>query len=248
MNDDSTRPIALEAYELLADRYAAGIETKAHNAYHDRPAVLNLLPSLDGLRVLDAGCGPGKYAEEMLTRHAAHVLSFDVSPAMIAHARTRLQPFIDAGRSEVREGNLLTPLDFAPDAAFDLAIAPLVFDYLPDWSLPVSEIYRALRPGGLFVISCGHPFSDYLILKSSAYRETEIYAWPWRGFGGEPVLVPEYRRPLGAMIAPIVGAGFVIDAIVEPEPIEKMRESDPDDYEKLMRFPAFLAIRARKLG
>jgi hypothetical protein len=53
------QPIALEAYSRLADASAARIDTKAHNAYYDRPAVLSLLPPVEGKRVLDAGCGPG---------------------------------------------------------------------------------------------------------------------------------------------------------------------------------------------
>ena len=56
-------PIAQEAFERLADAYAARVDTKAHNAFYDRPAVLSLLPPLEGKRVLDAGCGPGVYAD-----------------------------------------------------------------------------------------------------------------------------------------------------------------------------------------
>ena len=56
MNEE---PIAREAYGRLADAYAARLVTKAHNAFYDRPAVLSLLPPVQGKRVLDAGCGPG---------------------------------------------------------------------------------------------------------------------------------------------------------------------------------------------
>jgi len=49
------QPIALQAYEALADAYAAHIDTKPHNAYHERPATPSLLPDVKGLRVLDAG-------------------------------------------------------------------------------------------------------------------------------------------------------------------------------------------------
>jgi hypothetical protein len=37
-------PIARTAYDLLAEAYAARVETKAHNAFYDRPAMLALLP------------------------------------------------------------------------------------------------------------------------------------------------------------------------------------------------------------
>jgi 2-polyprenyl-3-methyl-5-hydroxy-6-metoxy-1,4-benzoquinol methylase len=59
VTDRDTRPIALEAYEELAESYAALVDTKPHNALYERPATLSLLPEVRGKRVLDAGCGPG---------------------------------------------------------------------------------------------------------------------------------------------------------------------------------------------
>ena len=53
---------------MLADDYARLIDTKPHNAYYERPATLALLPDVNGMHVLDAGCGPGIYAEELLKR------------------------------------------------------------------------------------------------------------------------------------------------------------------------------------
>lgn len=40
----------------------------AYNAWYDRPAVLALAGDVRGLRVLDAACGPGLYAEQLLAR------------------------------------------------------------------------------------------------------------------------------------------------------------------------------------
>jgi len=63
-------PIALEAYSRLADAFAARIDTHPSNACYDRPAVISLLPPVEGRRVLDAGCGPGVYAEWLAGRGA----------------------------------------------------------------------------------------------------------------------------------------------------------------------------------
>ena len=37
------KPLALEAYEQIAEAYAERVDTKAHNAYYARPAILSLL-------------------------------------------------------------------------------------------------------------------------------------------------------------------------------------------------------------
>jgi len=68
MNDE---PIAVDAYEILAEAYASVVETKPHNPYYERPATLSLLPEIKGKRVLDAACGPGIYSEWLLSRGAA---------------------------------------------------------------------------------------------------------------------------------------------------------------------------------
>ena len=79
MTDRDKRPIALEAYEALAETDAALVDTKPHNAIYERPATLSLLPEGKGKRVLDAGCGPGAYAE-WLAERGAKVVAFDVRP------------------------------------------------------------------------------------------------------------------------------------------------------------------------
>ena len=53
------QPIALEAFSCLADAYAARIDAKAHNAFYDRPAVLSLLPPVEGRRVSHAAARKG---------------------------------------------------------------------------------------------------------------------------------------------------------------------------------------------
>lgn len=59
-------------YEAFADEFSAHAADSAYNAHYDRPAVMSLLNRVGvrGRRVLDAGCGPGFYAEELLAAGA----------------------------------------------------------------------------------------------------------------------------------------------------------------------------------
>src|SRR6185295_9048869 len=63
MND---KPLAFDAYEAIAERFAVLATSNAYNACYERPATLSLLGDVRGKRVLDAGCGPGIYAEWLL--------------------------------------------------------------------------------------------------------------------------------------------------------------------------------------
>lgn len=236
----SKKPIALDAYETLAESYAAAVETKPHNAYYDRPATLSLLPEIAEKSVLDAGCGPGVYSE-YLTKNGAHVTAIDASPKMVELAKQRLN-----GTADVRVADLSKPLDFLKSASFDLIISPLVLDYIEDWRRVFAEYYRLLRAGGHFVFSVQHPFFDYLYYKTENYFATELVSCEWRGFPGVRVEMPGFRRPLGELLNPLLETGFQIEKIVEPLPTEEFKKADAKHYEELMKFPAFICVRVRK--
>lgn len=68
-------------YEVFADEFAEHAEDGFYNAYYDRPACLALLGDVAGKRVLDAACGPGLYAAE-LVRRGAQVVGFGQSPGL----------------------------------------------------------------------------------------------------------------------------------------------------------------------
>jgi SAM-dependent methyltransferase len=237
------KPMALKAYERLAERYAAMIDTKPHNAYYERPAMLSLLPRVRGKRVLDAGCGPGAYAQIMV-RRGAKVVGVDVSPKMLRLARERV-----GDKVELRRADLTKPMKFLRNKSFDIVISPLVIPYIRNLKRLFEEFYRVLRSPGVLVFSDGHPFGDYLFFKkkrkSKNYFKTELVGCTWHGFGF-PVYIAGYRRPLNALLNPLIATGFILDRVVEPLPTEEFRKADPKNYRKLMRMPAFVCVRARK--
>lgn len=234
------KPIALEAYEALAERYAALVDTKAENAYVERPATLSLLPDLEGKRVFDAGCGPGVYAELLIER-GAQVVGVDASPKMIELAKQRV-----GDRADFRVWDLRDRLDFQEDASFDVVLASLVVDYIEDWETLFREFARILQDGGAFVFSVHHPFAEYAHAQSENYYATEVTEYVWKGFGEPHVTVPSYRRPMGAIVSPLAHNGFVVERIIEPRPTQECKKSDPDVYERLSKRPGFMCIRARK--
>jgi SAM-dependent methyltransferase len=233
-------PLAQAAYDEIAEEYAARVDTKPHNAYLERPATLSLLPDVRGKRVLDAGCGPGIYVE-WLGDHGAQVTALDGNAKMVQLARQRL-----GSKAEVWQANLEEPLDFLPDGSFDIVICPLVLDYLPNWEAVFKEFFRLMRVGGSLVFSIGHPFEEFdLHRQTSNYFEVERVSYPWRGFG-VPVSMPSYRRPLSEVLNPLLAAGFRLERILEPQPIAQFKQADPEDYDKLMKNPSFLCLKAIK--
>jgi SAM-dependent methyltransferase len=223
-------------YEAIADRYAAEIDQRPWNALYERPAMLELLPSVTGKDVLDAGCGPGWYTD-WLVRHDARVVAVDRSARMVELTSARL-----AGRARGIRGDL-SDLKELQDGTFDLILSSLVLHYIDDLPKTFREWGRLLRSGGRIVFSTHHPTHDQKSLFNPGYLIEELIEEKW---GWLAVQMRYYRRPLSSLTEPMAAAGFVIERIVEPRPSEELRSADAQGYEQLSRLPAFLLVRARK--
>jgi ubiquinone/menaquinone biosynthesis C-methylase UbiE len=240
MPEKTDKPVAQDAYDTLAEVYAARIDTKPHNAYYERPATLSLLPDVSGKRVLDAGCGPGVYSE-WLVEHGAQVVAIDGNRKMVDLARQRLGEMV-----KVLEANLEQPLTFLTDSSFDIVLSSLTLDYIKDWSLVLAEFYRLLRPAGCLVFSIEHPYAKYHDHReTSNYFEVHKVVYTWRGFG-TPVQVPSYRRPISAVINSLIAVGFILEQILEPLPTQEFAQHDPEEYQLLIKSPGFMCVRAVK--
>ncbi len=226
-----------EVYEILATPYNALIDHKPHNAYYDRPNTLRLLGDVKGKTILDAACGPGKYAEILISQ-GADVTGFDISPKMVTHAGER-----NGNRGNFFVHDLREPLPMIPDTKFHKIVCALAMHYVEDWNNTLAEFHRMLKPNGILVLSIEHPFFEYQYFQSEAYFETEAVKCTWKGFG-TPVEVPSFRRPLGAVVAPLTNNGFYIEHLIEPKPVPEFEKLDPKHFKELNSFPAFMCIRA----
>ena len=219
-------------WEKQAEAYARHAADSAYNALYDRPAMLELIGRVAGLEVLDAGCGPGLYAEE-LVRRGARVTGVDASPEMVELARARV-----GAHATFRVHDLAEPLAWAADGSFDLAVMALVIHHVDDRVALLREVHRVLRPGGHLVVSTHHPMADWLRLGGS-YFDVAPVEEVWR----EDWEVRFWRLPLDATSAEIAAAGFLIERIVEPRPTRELARRFPEVHAKLSERPSFILFR-----
>ena len=229
----------ISAYELMADKYNELIDQKPHNAYYDRPNTIQLLPDVNGKIVLDAACGPGKYAEVLIAKGAI-VKGFDISPKMVELAIIR-----NKGNGEFFVHDLSNHFSMVKDNSCDIVLCALALHYVEDWTFTIKEFHRVLKKSGILVLSIEHPFYEFNFFKSKKYFEIENVKCTWKGFG-PPVEVNSFRRPLSGCITPLTDNGFYIDKLVEPKPTVEFERLDPKHYKELNHFPAFMCIRAIK--
>jgi len=183
------------------DHWAATYEGEPNPLIRvEEPLTLALIGEVQGQRVLDVGCGTGRYCA-LLAQRGATVTGVDPSQGMLEQARRK----IGAGRRfELRHGTL-EEAGF-PGEQFDLVVSALAMSHLPELEPALREGARVLKPGGRIVISDIHPFwpvsgHDYVEFFDPSGQEYRIVQHPhligdyWRIFGRLGMRVEEILEP-----------------------------------------------------
>ena len=104
-----------------------------------------------GMRVLDAGCGTGRNLVYLL-RSGYEVFGVDESPEAVSQTRrlaAALAPHLPADNFHVEA---VEQMSFA-NTGFDVVLSSAVLHFALDeeqWSSMVKEMWRVLKPGGIF--------------------------------------------------------------------------------------------------
>lgn len=236
MNNPNIMPAVIEHYDAVADQFAVIADSDFFNEYCERPAMFSLLGDVAGKRVLDAGCGAGRYSA-WLFEQGAEVTAIDASERMVQLARQRL-----GDRAAVFVADFSQPLDMFASETFDVVVSPLALDYLPDWSTVFGEFNRVLRSNGRFIFSVAHPF--FVGMKDGLetdYFAVRLVAERWSKY---ETTVPSYRRSLSTMTLALSNADFLLEKIVEPKPVESCQAQFPEEYERYSKYPVFICFSA----
>jgi SAM-dependent methyltransferase len=178
----------------------------------------HLLGEVRGRRILELGSGAAAGARWLQTQ-GAEVVGLDLSAGMLRHAREA------ADRSGVRVPLVQADALALPfrSRAFDVVCTAFgAVPFVADSAAVMREVARVLRPGGSWVFSITHPMrwifydepgEEGLIARNS-YFDRRPYVE--QDADGVPGYV-EQHRTLGDRIRELVGAGFVVRDLIEPE-------------------------------
>lgn len=223
MDDEpvNQKSAAAAAYDSIAEGYTAENESGLINAYYAKPAILNLAGDVAGRRILDVGCGSGPISVALRDRGAV-VTGVDASAKMLELARERL-----GDDADLQLADLGNPLPFS-DNEFDDVVACLVLHYLEDWTAPLAELRRVLRPAGRLIVAVDHPVVQKLFDPEFDYFKISKRAEEWT-MGGQSATLTFWHRPLHAIVDAFITAGFRISVISEPPPAPEAHELFPDE-------------------
>ena len=227
-----------------------------HRALID-PGLEAVIGKVDGLRLLDLGCGNG-YLARRFAKRGATVVGVDVTRGMIARALRRGNV---RGRVTYVLGDAAR-MPTLPTASFDLAFANMSLMDMPNADEVLAEAGRLVRPGGRLVASLCHPCFDtdsnsgWLTEHIRGGGRTGRVVWkyrtptrteaPWILPDGSVRRTGSYNRTLSWYANTIRSAGFVIERMEEPAPQPELLMNG-GNARWIAEIPLHLVIGARRV-
>ncbi len=210
-----------------------------------------LIPNIQGLSVLDIGCGWGDNCRAFANAGARRVLGIDISERMLSLAEAENSlPNIEyrlldmSSLDEIRE-------------AFDFVYSSLAFHYVSDFPKLMENISSIMPVGGTLLFSQEHP----VVTATSGLQGRFLYnenGKPWAYAFSDYFKsglrtsrwfvdgVEDHHRTMGEIVTAVARAGFKIDVLSEPCPTPEAIRRLPALEKELIK-PAFLIIRAVKI-
>ena len=208
-----------------------------------------MLPSFEGKRVLDIGCGFGWHCAYAAEHGAKSVVGVDLSENMLKVAREK-----NAHERIRYERCAMEEINFGPDS-FDVVISSLALHYAPSFDDIVQKVHAILIESGEFVFSAEHPIftaqgpQDWIYDNDgkALYFPVDRYFEEGKrqaNFLNETV--EKYHRTMTTYLMALLNGGFHITGFAEPRPTDEQIRTIPAMKDELRR-PMMFIVSAVKL-
>ncbi len=246
---DSFLDKARSMWNSVADDWdiQVGDEGDRNRVLNSDPVLWDFVGDVEGLDVLDAGCGTG-YLTRKLHEKGARVVGVDFSEEMIRIAR-RKSSHLDFRVESCSE------LGSFNDGSMDVVVSNYVLMDTPDLEETMEAFRRVLRLGGTAVVVFSHPCFPADWVQESGHSVS--YRWecsyfergrhvapPWNHFKSEFIW---FHRPLSDYWKAFRSAGFKVLEFEEPRLTEDRAHLVPDESlrRRAMSRPFSVAFKLR---
>jgi SAM-dependent methyltransferase len=231
------------------------------------PGMGEIMPPVQGLRILDIGCGEGAHTRSLAER-GARMVGVDVSEKMIAAARQQEKDQPRGIEFHVAAGN---DLHILPDSSFDAVVSYMAMMDMAGYAGCISEVARILRPGGWLQFVIAHPCMDSPICRKyfdEAGQEVgrivgnyfglqpldekqKVSRWFWHRApaadrqNARPFEIPRFYRTVSEYVNTLINAGLNLTRVHEPYASEETVAACPAVADTRV-WPYMLVLQARK--
>jgi len=216
----------VEGYDLWASTY-----DEDHNPLIvlEENVTLGLIGDVRKKRVLDVGCGTGRYCE-LLARKGADVVGIDPSARMLECAKKKITR---GCRFEVHLGRIEEAC--FPSSHFDVAVSALTLGQVLDLEPVIRELSRIIKSRGQLIVSSMHPYWPV-----SGHDYAEFF-----DKNGQEYRIPEYAHLFEEYWSLFRKFGFDVEDIKEPRVDDKLIRHFPNLI-KFKDVPLALIMKARR--
>ena len=190
---------------------------------------LDFVGDVKNEKVLDIGCGTGRYCE-LLAKRGAKVVGLDPSSRMLDYAEKKITSEI---KFELRLGGI-EEAEFLTNH-FNVVLSALTLGHIPELGPVIRKIGRILKSRGRLIVSDIHPYWPI-----SGHDYAEFF-----DSSGQEYRIPEYAHLLDEYWYLLKRFKFGIEDVREPKIDDKLIESFPE-LKEWKGIPLALILKARK--
>lgn len=234
---------------------------KPSHRFVEKPMMKSMVSNLKNKKVLMLGCGTGEESKLLETFGASsnQLTGIDISNKSIEIAK-RTYPDIEFVVGDMNE------LPFESDS-FDFVYSSLAVHYSATPEKTYKEVYRVLKPNGLFLFSIGHPLrwsseekdidgetiriigcsksddSNKVYGKYHSFEKHTFSSFAWQDYNE---VLAFYVGSPSMHFKLLRKAKFEILDFTESKCVEEAKEIDMNYYIKNSEIPQFMAFLAKK--
>lgn len=222
--------------------------------------IKTIIPNLKDKRVLDLGCGTGRFSFMFEKLGPKQIVGIDISDSML-----------EIGRKYAKEKNSIVKFikndienmkDISSNS-FDFIFSSTTLHYLKTLDNIMKEIERILVPGGTCILSVIHPvYTSYYPVENNSgsfpkdeewkvnYLDKSIRAYiqPWIEYNPEidNYLSYSYHHTMSDYINNIVKSGLQIEELLEPMPPDEWKDNNIGRYYGYIETPVYAIFKLNK--
>ena len=207
--------------------------------------MLAAIGDVSGRKVIDLGCGEGRFSR-MLAERDAMVTGVDLCRPFVEFAKNHRvsdEAYLMGDMEDLHE---------VPGDEFDLALSYITLVDVPDMRSAAGEAFRVLRSGGRFVVCNLHPMTSASPDWINQGRRKLHYPVDRYFDEGERNIsrrkdrpMTNFHRTLSTHFRTFLGTGFTVEDVREPTPTKEQAERYPVVSDNL-RVPEFIIYILRK--
>jgi cytosine/adenosine deaminase-related metal-dependent hydrolase/ubiquinone/menaquinone biosynthesis C-methylase UbiE len=160
--------------------------------------LFRLLPDRKDRRVLDVGCGTGRWISRFAADHPASLHGIDASIEMLDRAATKRIP-------NARFDRGVLPVLSVATGSVDFALASFVLSYVDDLTASAEELARVIAPGGDLFLSDLHPTTAAVLGWKRSFKASDVT---------HDLIIRHHS--LSHLIDTFATQGFTVAAHIEP--------------------------------